>query len=149
MFFPNCSRNHTVTYTNQCQNTKFQHTPCQLSANRATKTIERDWNWRPISLQFPPSWLHFLDSSSGSRYISSSLGQTIIKQLHISIEGTVYIFIYFAQEWICRGGAQRCAPLLALVNRSARGLTGVQENQIQKYGIISKVFPFLKSNWSS
>ena len=26
---------------------------------------------------------------------------------------------------------------------------GVQKNQIQKYGTISKVFTFLKSNWSS
>jgi hypothetical protein len=34
-------------------------------------------------------------------------------------------------------------PLLALVNRGAKG---VQKNQIQKYGTISKVFPFLKSN---
>jgi hypothetical protein len=41
--------------------------------NRADKTIERDWNWRPTVLQFPPSWLHFFDSSSRSRYIWSSL----------------------------------------------------------------------------
>jgi hypothetical protein len=47
-----------------------------------------------------------------------------------------------AQGWIYGG----CAPLLALVNR---GCKGVQKNQIQKYGTISKVFPFLKSNWSS
>jgi hypothetical protein len=37
------------------------------------------------------------------------------------------------------------APLLALVDRGARG---VQENQIQKYGTISMpmVFPYFKSN---
>ena len=45
---------------------------------------------------------------------------------------------------ISRGGFKGgYTPLLALVNRGARG---VQKNQIQKYGTISKAFPFLKSN---
>jgi hypothetical protein len=46
------------------------------------------------------------------------------------------------QGWIYRGmhrGAHPCWPWS----------TGVQKNQIQKYGTISKSFPFLKSNWSS
>jgi hypothetical protein len=35
------------------------------------------------------------------------------------------------------------------VGLGQQGCKGVQKNQIQKYGTISKVFPFLKSNWSS
>jgi hypothetical protein len=48
------------------------------------------------------------------------------------------------QGWIYGGGggSQGCTPLLALVNRGAKG---VQKNQIQKYGTISKVFFFFLS----
>jgi hypothetical protein len=53
-----------------------------------------------------------------------------------------------SQAWIYRGGGGGgggggCTPLLALVNKVCNGAA---KNQIQKCDIISKVFPFLKSN---
>jgi hypothetical protein len=46
-----------------------------------------------------------------------------------------------SQGWIYRGCA--LAPL------GQQGCKGGAKNQFQKYGTISKVFPFLKSNWRS
>ena len=52
---------------------------------------------------------------------------------------------YIVQGWIYRGVHRVRTP----VGLGQQGCNGGAKNQIQKYGTISKVFPFLKSNWSS
>jgi hypothetical protein len=42
-----------------------------------------------------------------------------------------------------------CAGVYTSVGLGGMGAKRVEKNQIQKYGTISKVFPFLKSNCSS
>jgi hypothetical protein len=44
------------------------------------------------------------------------------------------------------GGGGGCTGVRTPVGLGKQGCNGVAKNQIQKCGIISKVFPFLKSN---